>query len=159
MTTKIILPKYKRWGAKWKNHELITQILFQDASLVKSDSPMKDKKCVYKMACFFRREFNYDMVQFCEYDKDNYEAYLFQDYNNPDEVYGACCFRERNYKDSGKMWALQWIWFHPYFRSKGNLKRHWPFFLERYGNFHVEGPLSVNMFEFCKKYHGMEMNK
>lgn len=153
MITKIILPKYRCWGEKFKNHKLVEQVNFEDAYMVKNDSPMKDKKCVYKLACYFRREFNYDNVQFSEKDDDNYEAYLFQNHRSEDEVYGGCCFRNRNYKDAGKMWALQWIWFHPYFRDNGNLKKHWPFFKERYGNFNVEGPLSKTMYEFCKRYH------
>jgi hypothetical protein len=42
-------------------------------------------------------------------------------------------------------WALQWIWFHPYERRKGHLRNAWPYFLDRFGTFQVEPPLSPAM--------------
>lgn len=141
MDTKISLPKYKPWGAKFKNNKLIEQIRHDDAYLVTKYSPMKDKKIVYRFAQYFRREFRYDFVQFCEKEDDEYEAYIFTEY---DDAIGACCFRKRENKEDS-WWALQWIWLHPYFRDRGVLSKHWKFFESRYEIFDVERPLSNAM--------------
>ena len=142
--TRIYLSKYKPWGCKFVKHELLKQIYHENIYQVNFDSTKKDKEIVYRLAQYFRREFNYDFVQYsCNEDDLTHEAYIFKNYD--DKAFGACCFRRREYTDTGKIWALQWIWLHPYFREKGELKKHWPFFKERYGDFHVEGPYSKAM--------------
>ena len=66
------------------------------------------------------------------------------------DVVGACCFREREWIDA-KAWALQWVWLHPYARRQGVLASAWPHFRRRYGDFHVEGPLSPAMKGFLAR--------
>lgn len=141
METKIVLPKieYNRCRKKID----VTQ-----------GSPRKLRVACRKIAEFFRREGGYDFVQFDENETDEYHAFLFFDpLDGGDEVIGACCFRWREWTNSDPGWGLQWIWLHPYFRGKGILKGHWPFFMEKFGNFSVEGPVSRIMFDFLKKYY------
>jgi RimJ/RimL family protein N-acetyltransferase len=127
--------------------------------LVNGASRKPRKTQVLTFARYFKREFDYDFVQFNETEKgSNFEAWLFFGYHayvmEREKPIGACCFRKRQYGDGLKeRWALQWIWIHPYFRGKGILKEHFPFFRERYGEFHPEPPLSRMMISFIEKHY------
>lgn len=46
---------------------------------------------------------------------------------------------------------MQWLWLHPYARSKGIMSALWPSFLEKFGDFNVERPLSKAMKAFVDK--------
>ncbi len=126
-------------------------------------SPKYVKNMVYKIAKFFRREFQYDFTQFHLDEKAmDYKAYLFTDYKayhsisgeTGIEVIGACCFRYgKRYADVSERWFLQWIWLHPYFRNTGRLKEIWSKFINDFGNnFLPEPPLSHAMQGFLSKY-------
>lgn len=57
-----------------------------------------------------------------------------------DAVVGAACFQ----RDSDH-WTLMFIWLHPFWRNRGMCQRAWPAFVERYGSFKVEPPISKQM--------------
>lgn len=119
---------------------------------VNSKSSRIHRVAVWKIARFFRREFHYDFVQYGhngDDDDKDHAAYLWVPSNSilrgwRSHCIGACCFRKRN---GGRM-AMQWIWIHPFFRRTGLLRRAWPVFKERHGDFALEGPLSEAMKAF-----------
>jgi hypothetical protein len=59
--------------------------------------------------------------------------------------------RPEHVEQIGNRWWLEWIWLHPYERRKGLLSRHWPAFVEEFGNFYVAPPLSHSMKQFLEK--------
>ena len=115
------------------------------------------RKAVYKFAKYFQKEFQYDFVQYGyqgEEDDSTAIAYLWvtdSDLYLGVIVYGACCFRWREWNNHHPSWALQWIWLHPFRRNQGELSRVWSYFKEKFGNFHVEPPLSKAMQNFLAK--------
>lgn len=120
---------------------------------VRPDSPRSLRKAVERIAYYFRREFNYDFVQYAAEDDDPHShAFLWvAPYNLfPEETGGACCFRWREWEDAEPCWGLQWIWLHPYLRRKGLLAQAWPYYQERFGNFFSEPPLSPAMTAFLE---------
>jgi hypothetical protein len=123
----------------------------RDLRLITSHSPLRARKAVRCCAIYFRREFRFDFVQYEGADETpdpTARAYLWADDGHV--AYGACCFRWRVPSQGEPWWALQWIWFHPYERERGHLKRTWPLFEARYGDFAVEGPISRAMRAFLK---------
>jgi GNAT superfamily N-acetyltransferase len=124
---------------------------------VTQKSPFYQRKTVEQIARYFLRESDYDFLQFDAYDEDQYRAFLFlaetsDKYGKTMSAIGACCFRWREYTNAPHGWALQWIWLHPFFRGKGVLKWAWPSFVEKLGDFYVEGPFSPAMEMFLSKY-------
>ena len=65
-------------------------------------------------------------------------------------VTGGCCFDLKEYRDTGSLWLMQWIWMHPSVRNQGMLTRAWPYFEQRFGRFVVQAPLSETMTAFLK---------
>jgi len=120
------------------------------AAVVTAKSKMPLREAADNCATFFLTEQGY-MRQFDRYDKGTYLAYIW---GEPAEgrvaVYGACCFRLREYK-TGSNYAMQWIWLHPYARRKGHLSAAWPYFRKRFGAFLVEPPYSDGMEAFLAK--------
>jgi hypothetical protein len=132
---------------------------FREFRAVTLASPKTVRKAVWQLALYFKREFHYD---FCQYGHEGNEtdadavAFLWTT-NHPSRIdmqlaVGACCFRLRGRHDGTRVFALQWIWFHPYKRSQGLLKRAWPYFRSRFGTFVVEQPLSHAMEAFLREY-------
>lgn len=125
---------------------------------VKYLEPISLRKAIYQFATYFRREFQYDFVQYSIEPEPNYGdkntwAYLIGEplYDHRLGSYGACCFRWRDkWTNLEPHWALQWIWIHPYKRNNGLLSKYWPFLEEKFGNFMVEDPLSKAMEYFLK---------
>lgn len=117
------------------------------AAVVTSKSNMALRIAADTCDIFFLREHGYTK-QFDRYDEGSYLAYLW---GEPAEgrvaIYGACCFRLRQYDTEGS-YAMQWIWFHPYARRKGHLSAAWPYFRRRFGAFIVEAPYSDGMKAF-----------
>jgi hypothetical protein len=83
-------------------------------------SPILYRKAVYKIACFFRREFGYDFVQYGFQGIEDDRRHVAFLWLNPEAVgvhnfrvpcIGASCFR---YRDEKKGFSMQWVWFHPY---------------------------------------------
>ncbi|MCC3407861.1 MAG: hypothetical protein JGK17_20160 [Microcoleus sp. PH2017_10_PVI_O_A] len=125
---------------------------------VTTKSPKTYRKAVYLIAQFFRREFGYDFTQYGyegEETDPNSVAFLWihpeaEGYSKEFKVpcIGACCFRLR---PSG--YGLQWIWLHPYLRRQGLLSDTWPEFINEFGKFSVEHPLSDAMKAFLNKHN------
>lgn len=112
------------------------------------NSPISIRKNVHTIACYFRREFNYDFVGYNI--KSDYENVAFlwtNDFICP-VVIGGCVF---NLDERMNCWRLGWVWFHPYERRKKILLNSWPYFLERFESFHVDVPLSLSMKNFLIK--------
>lgn len=110
-------------------------------------SELTYRRAVERLAYFFKREFQWDFVQFDAKDKSNYKAFLWLSGN---KGIGACCFRFREWEDYPHGWALQWIWLHPYVRRRGWLSKAWPMFKSKFPGFICEPPLSENMKAFLE---------
>ena len=120
------------------------------AAVVTAKSNMALRVAAENCATFFLIEHGYAR-QFDRYDEENYLAYLW---GEPAEgrvaIYGACCFRFRQY-EAGGSYAMQWIWLHPYARRRGHLTAAWPYFRKRFGAFVVEPPYSDGMEAFLAR--------
>lgn len=129
------------------------------------DSPLPLRRAVYRLACYFRREFHYDFIQY-EYEgretDPKHVAFLWPCENARHccgndtftiPAIGACCFRWRKYiheetSEKYEGYALQWIWLHPFCRRQRLLSDAWPQFREQLGDFLVEPPYSDAMEAF-----------
>lgn len=121
---------------------------------VTSGSSARRKKAVAALALFFKREFGYDFLQYSESESDpNSRVFLWStDSFGSRRCYGAVSFRLRVYKDHQPVWALQWVWIHPYHRGEGWLTSIWPYLIKRFGAFDIEPPLSKAMQRFLTKH-------
>ena len=61
-------------------------------------------------------------------------------------VVGAVCFEK--YQDGAV--EISFCWIHPFWRSKGLLKKHWASFKSKFGTFYVSAPRSNSMQGFLK---------
>jgi hypothetical protein len=124
---------------------------------VRSNAPISARRAVYACARYFRREFGYDFLQYSDREADwetcdTTRAFLWTDISQFGlRIWGACCFRWRDWRNSQPLWALQWIWMHPYVRHRGLLRQAWPYFLRRFGWFDVEPPYSPAVRGFLAK--------
>lgn len=135
-------------------------------TLVLSTSPVIMRKRVERFAKHFQREMHFDFPQFEAAETPDkscfipYEAFLF--HTSADDLwhgegsvkrrfFGACCFRWREWTNAPAEWSLDWVWLHPYFRSRGHLKNAWPNFEKKYGHFHLAQPLSCGMEKFLSQ--------
>lgn len=131
---------------------------------VNSDSNKSTKNALYKMALYFKREFQYDFVQYDQDENDdkNTKCFIFCDpeYDNKVSAYGGCVFRYRaQWENIENHWALQWIWLHPFRRNRGILSAEWGNFQRLFGdNFMVESPLSASMEQFLKAKNCFEQH-
>jgi hypothetical protein len=148
-----------------KSIDIITPLVWLDKMecnnpiRITHKSPKRYRKTVYKIACFFRREFEYDFVQYDEDEDDpKHVAFLWLhpiSMQLPNEKFrfpciGATCFRYREWTDAPHGYVMQWIWFHPYWRQKGLLSKSWPNFTQEFGDFICEPPYSRAMIGFLK---------
>jgi hypothetical protein len=69
----------------------------------------------------------------------------------PHRIYGACNFTVQEYLLDKDYWVLQWIWIHPFFRHRGNLRKIWNKLEEKFDDFHIASPISNDMNAFLKK--------
>lgn len=142
--TTITLPRIR-----WMPDEYVTR-----------DSPFLVRKAVFKLARFCRREREWDFTLFDVNDSKDYKVAVFKrqvpDRRRGDycmELFGAACFRFREAREQMPAhWAMQWVWFHPYFRGHGKLKDAWPSFLKDFGDFFPETPYSSAMAGFLRKH-------
>jgi hypothetical protein len=119
--------------------------------LVDASSPKWMHGEMYERACRFKRELKFDFIQWeGNQERKNISAqsqgYLFSDHTSPhmpETIVGACAF----WKDADQ-WRLRWVWVCPKMRRKGVLAHRWRQFLERYGDFEIETPLSEEMRHF-----------
>jgi hypothetical protein len=127
-----------------------------DLLAVTTRSPKPHRRAVWQLATYFRREFQYDCVQYGHLGNENdatARAYLWlgPDSGGGDSkcyTIGACCFRWREWENMPPMWAMQWVWFHPYGRRQGKLRNAWSYFRARFELFDVEPPYSQAMKAF-----------
>lgn len=132
-----------------------------DPELVIAASPIWMHREVHQRALQFKSEFQYDFLQW-EGSMRNKNlrieshGYLFADHTDthgPGAAIGACAF----WCESGK-WRMLWIWVCPSMRRAGVLSRRWAEFLQRYGDFEIDTPLSEAMAAFVNK-HGTAKQK
>jgi hypothetical protein len=124
------------------------------------------REYIEQFALHFKREKRMDCLQFCAADIPGdadfipWEAYLFHEMaadlwtgEGPVQrrIFGGACFRWRERENAATSWELDWVWFHPYFRSRGHLKKAWSMFEQTYGVFPVARPLSPSMKAFLEK--------
>lgn len=126
--------------------------------LVATESPIWMHREVRQRALQFKRDFQDDCCQWegtvrAKNPNPQSHAYLFSDHTGQfgeGAIVGAYAFwRERN------QWRLRWVWVCPNMRRIGVLARRWPLFLEKYGDFSIEIPLSDSMQKFIFK-HGTQ---
>ncbi len=115
---------------------------------------------VYKIAEYFKEELNYNSIPYNRYGNlsEEYKVLLFIEealdkYKAdpmPYRIYGACLFSKMKFKEDKDYWALEWIWFHPFFRNRGYLKKNWPILEEKFDDFIIKKPTSNDMKAFLK---------
>ena len=135
--------------------------------LVLPSSPRRIREFVETFGKNFCRELHFDFVPFEAAETPEspgfvpYEVYLFHqvasdlcEIDKPlkNRCIGACGFRWVEWTDAPPCWSFQWAWFHPYFRARGNLSKAWPSFVQKYGRFHVQYPVSGAMEKFLERH-------
>ncbi len=115
---------------------------------------------VYTIAKYFKEELNYDSIPFNPFGQlfEEYKVLLFTEealdvYRKgpmPHRIYGGCLFSKMKFKEDNDYWALEWIWFHPFFRNRGNLKKNWIQLEKSFGNFIIKKPISNDMKAFLE---------
>ncbi|MGA3178916.1 MAG: hypothetical protein ABSF38_01090 [Verrucomicrobiota bacterium] len=128
-------------------------------------SPYTYRKAAERLAYCFRREFDYDSVQYTA-EEANFEGWkvmrdrvlMFgendQSISQPNTrrlFYGAVSVRWIEWENAPASWALNWAWFHPYERRRGHLTRAWPHILRMYPNPWPRHPRSPSMQAFLEK--------
>ncbi len=116
------------------------------AELVRSVSPAWKHQEMYLRALAFKREFQYDFIQWKSPTGDpdlNVHGYLFA--NEAGVIVGACSFRYLKSKSERNYWALDWVWVCPRERRQGHLSRRWTQFRDQFGDFFVTYPVSDQM--------------
>lgn len=126
--------------------------------LVDQSSPLWMHGAVCDRAFEFKREFKYDFVQWdgssTRRAGEDWQGWLFAA-DDMGAIAGACGFMRRDGAIEGPEWSLQWIWLAPKYRRAGLLEARWPSFLQAYGDFDIERPLSPAMQAFVRK-HGTQ---
>lgn len=132
-----------------------------DPELVIATSPLWMHREVHQRALQFKTEFQYDFLLWegSFNNKNLYpesHGYLFADHSTqhgPGAAVGACAFWQES-----DHWRMRWVWVCPSMRHTGVLSRRWSGFLERYGDFVIDTPLSGTMAAFVEK-HGTAQQK
>ncbi|WP_144967989.1 hypothetical protein [Pseudomonas sp. DE0010] len=126
--------------------------------LVDQGSPLWMHGAVCDRAFEFKREFKYDFVQWdgssTRRAGEDWRGWLFAA-DDMGAIAGACGFMRLDGAVDGPEWSLQWIWLAPKYRRAGLLEARWPSFLQAYGDFDIERPLSPAMKAFVRK-HGTQ---
>lgn len=123
-----------------------------EPELVTALSPAWKHYEMYQRARAFKREEGYDFVQWHSSDgEDDPKVHGFLLSRNEGTILGAIVFRWREPEGDPAFWGLQWAWVTPSARRSGILSSRWRAFRERFGDFHVEGPVSEGMRAFLAK--------
>ncbi len=131
-----------------------------EPDLVKASSPPWKHFEMYRRAQAFKREEGYDFVQWQSSDGEtdpHVQGFLLSD--DDGAVQGAIAFRWRVPEDEQPFWGLQWVWVCPRARKSGVLSARWLAFRERFGDFHVEGPVSEGMRAFLARHDDAHLMK
>jgi hypothetical protein len=138
---RITVPQIKV-RPSYRGFSLAHQYPIGDLWPVTTASSPRERHVVFQLARYFRREFEYDFIQYGDDGResdDNHVAFLFVQpgllYEDGHLAFGACCFRWRKWSDAPASWAMQWIWMHPYLRGNGVLTEAWPTFRHLFGDF------------------------
>lgn len=133
---------------------------FNNILEVDKQSDIKLHEEVYKIAKYFMEELNYDRIPYSQYGNlsNEYKVLLFTEkaldiYRKdpmPYRIYGGCLFSKIKFTKGDDYWALEWIWIHPFFRNRGNLKKNWTQLEENFGNFIIKTPISNDMKAFLE---------
>lgn len=131
---------------------------YQNVVYLTPETQKSHRDALEVMAKYFRREFKYDGLQYdsVEHDKDcvgilfcETAMDLVKDIDHyPNRVIGGACF----WKTSEGDYFLDWVWFHPFARNRRNLKKAWPSFKKKFGNFTLTKSLSAHMEKFLEKH-------
>ncbi len=141
----------KRVLDPWPKREFVEALATDpDAELVCARSPMWKHREMFARARQFKREMRFDFIQWGDHnqrDTDPYvHGFLFADTTGTlphGTIVGACCFRRRD-----EHWSLSWIWIIPQMRRKGIVGQRWQRFIDRFGDFEIETPVSEAMQSF-----------
>lgn len=133
-----------------------------DGERVGPDQPLWMHREVLRRASRFRSDFGYDFIQWpgsgTEKASSDWRGHLIPAAQDG-TIAGACAFNRRPEADQyGSEWAMAWIWLAPSYRRLGLVRERWAKYLELYGDFWIERPLSHEMEAFIK-VHGSEMQK
>lgn len=130
---------------------------YEEILYIEQSSNKNQKQALELIAYYFKREFNYDNLQYCAKDlNDDCVGILFveratdlvkHDEHYPNRVIGGACFRKEN-----DNYFLDWIWLHPFARNRKKLSGYWPGFKSKFRNFEVTPPLSAHMSAFIEKH-------
>jgi len=128
----------------------LTKGIDNDLISVSPTSPLAHRKIVEWFGYYFKRELGYDFPAFEGSNDEVYKAWIFASNKRGGDwrAFGACEFNPHD-TSSGQCWTLEWIWFHPYFREKGYLKKAWPILIAEFSAvIEVRPPYSRAMLNF-----------
>ena len=128
---------------------------------VSADSDIDEKKALEQFARYFKNEMHYDNIQYEAHRHDKKTVgFLFttnamdictEEHDSvPTRCVGGCSFR--SVQDT---WVLCWVWIHPFFRHKKLMSRNWKQFVNEFGNFAVETPVSPPMQSIMERQAGV----
>ena len=106
---------------------------------------------VLRRAVAFRREFQYDFVQWPMGRETNPNTcgYLFV---NTDQIaVGACKFEFDMWEGHSNSWSLEWVWIAPKYRRTAVLSQRWKTLHQIHGDFFNAPPLSPAFEAFLSK--------
>lgn len=118
---------------------------------------------IYWRARIFKKEFGYDFTQWggtntYKNEDPRWQGHLFSISENDQpsgRIGGACGFYFKDFNQ----WSLAWVWVAPPYRRTGLLTQRWQSFLEHYGDFTLETPLSQGMQSFLLRYGTQQQRK
>jgi hypothetical protein len=129
----------------------LTKGIDNDRVLIIPASPPLHHTILERFGYYFKRELRYDFPAFEPSEDQMYMAWIFAWNQGLDgwRAFGACEFNPGDAPRGG--WWLEWIWFHPYFRGKGYLKKAWSSFVaELKTAIEVRPPFSRAMLSFLR---------
>jgi hypothetical protein len=130
----------------------VTKGVDKELTRVVFTSSAMHQRIIERCGYYFKREFQYDFPPFEADMLHRYRAWIFASKERgPDwRPFGACEFVPNN-PTNAQFWVLAWIWFHPYFRGNGYLKKAWAIFVaDLSGPIEVSQPISRAMMEFLR---------
>lgn len=118
---------------------------------ITQESPVWQRRCVVQLRRYLYLECDYGMFFDDSFECwKSLEVFPFLDqffdesrHESRQWMIGAVCFS----RDT-KPHLLEFCWLHPFWRNQGLLRRAWPEFEKRFGNFEIEPPISGAMSGF-----------
>lgn len=123
---------------------------------ITQQSPVWQRRCVVQIRRYLHLECDYGMSFDDSFDCwKSLEVFPLLDkfyddlrHESRQWMIGAVCF-----SDDKNLPLLKFCWLHPFWRNQGLLKRAWPRFVERFGEFQIEPPISGAMSGFLESLH------